>query len=41
MRKNEEGLTLIEIVLGLTISAVIFVLLLGTMRLGNRSQEKE
>jgi hypothetical protein len=40
MRKNEEGLTLIEIVLGLTISAVIFVLLLGTMRLGNRSQEK-
>jgi hypothetical protein len=40
MRKSEQGLTLIEIVLGLTISAVVFVLLLGAMRLGNRSQEK-
>jgi hypothetical protein len=40
MRKSEEGLTLIEVVLGLTISAVVFVLLLGAMRLGNRSQEK-
>jgi type II secretory pathway component PulJ len=32
MRKSEEGLTLIEVVLGLTISAVMFVLLLGAMR---------
>ena len=35
--KSESGLTLIEIILSLTISAVIFAILLGAMRLGHDS----
>lgn len=38
MRNNSEsGLTLIEIILSLTISAVLFAILLGAMRLGHDS----
>jgi len=37
---NSKGLTLIEVILGLAISAVIFALVLGAIRLGQRSQEK-
>jgi prepilin-type N-terminal cleavage/methylation domain-containing protein len=37
---DREGLTLIEVLLGLAISAVIFAIVLGAIRLGQRSQEK-
>lgn len=41
MRKRpESGLTLIEIVIALTIAAVIFSILLWSLRLGHRSVEK-
>jgi prepilin-type N-terminal cleavage/methylation domain-containing protein len=37
---DRRGFTLIEVMLGLAISAVIFALVLGAIRLANRSQEK-
>lgn len=37
---NNRGLTLLEIVLGIAITSVVFVLLLSALRLGQRSQEK-
>jgi prepilin-type N-terminal cleavage/methylation domain-containing protein len=41
MRKNSEsGLTLIEIIIALTIAAVIFAILFWALRLGYRSVEK-
>lgn len=41
MRKNSEsGLTLIEIIMALTIAAVIFAILFWALRLGYRSVEK-
>ncbi len=37
---NNRGLTLLEILLGIAITSVVFVLLLSALRLGQRSQEK-
>jgi len=37
---NRNGFTLLEVVLGLAISAVILALILGAIRLSTRSQEK-
>jgi prepilin-type N-terminal cleavage/methylation domain-containing protein len=39
-KNNENGLTLVEVVIALTISAVIMVILLSALRLGHRSQDK-
>jgi prepilin-type N-terminal cleavage/methylation domain-containing protein len=39
-KKTERGFTLLEILLALSITAVIFVILLAALRLGYRSQEK-
>ena len=38
--RNKEGFTLIEVILAITLSAVIIAILLTAMRLGHRSQEK-
>lgn len=38
--KSERGLTLIEVILAVTISAVILAILLAALRMGHRSQEK-
>ncbi|MGD8351707.1 MAG: prepilin-type N-terminal cleavage/methylation domain-containing protein [Nitrospirota bacterium] len=40
MRRPDGGLTLIEIVIALTIAAVLFSILLWSMRLGHRSVDK-
>lgn len=41
MKKHPEaGLTLIEIILALSISAVLFAILLGALRMGHRSVDK-
>jgi general secretion pathway protein J len=39
-RKNEGGFTLLELIISITITAVILVILLSALRLGHRSQEK-
>lgn len=40
MKKRDEGLTLLEVIIGLSIASVIFVILLAAMRAGHRAQEK-
>jgi type II secretory pathway pseudopilin PulG len=39
-KRPEEGMTLIEVILGITISALILAILFSALRLGHRSQEK-
>lgn len=39
-RRNDRGLTLLEILIGITITAAIMAILLSALRLGHRSQEK-
>lgn len=40
MKKSEAGFTLIEVILGVTVSALVMVILFTAMRLGHRSEEK-
>lgn len=40
MTRDSKGITLIEVILGITISALILAMLLAALRLGQRSQEK-
>lgn len=39
-RNSEKGLTLVEVILGLTITGLIFAILLAALSVGYRSQEK-
>jgi prepilin-type N-terminal cleavage/methylation domain-containing protein len=40
MRKNQHGFTLLELLIGITLSVIVLLILFAGMRLGYRSQEK-